>query len=234
MMRKRDRSEHDSVLGISIDGHNLNEEADLSDSTDDDGNIDIEGAHDIPSHVLLTGEMFLDDDSDFHDSSADNLASSPSSTKKKAKSRKYKKSCHHMGPNCNYNLITDRLIGTMHMPLQTPKIGKDKRDTRSKCGICNAKTTILCSHCLVGLCIADRGDTNCWREFHTKEFIEFSRPKHPLSRYMNQKMVERSHSSERNRLLPVDAIDDMIGPSSSMPFLSPDPDPDDPMGSVII
>ena len=234
MMRKRERSGNDSVLGIGINEHNSNEEEDLSDSTDDDGNIDTEGAHDIPSHVLLTEEMFLDDDSEFRDSSADHLAPSPSSTKKKAKSRKYKKSCHQMGPNYNYNLIVDRLIGTMHMPIQTPKIGQDKRDTRSKCGICNAKTTILCSHCLVGLCIADRGDTNCWKEFHTREFIEFSRPKHPLSRYMNQKMVERNHSSEGNQLLPVDALDDMIGPSSSMPFMSPDPDPDELMCSVII
>lgn len=76
-------------------------------------------------------------------------------------------------PKINYNLICDRLVGTLHMPLQTPKMGKDKKDTRSTCGICAAKTTIKCSHCGVGLCIADREGRNCWREFHTRQVLEY-------------------------------------------------------------
>ena len=76
-------------------------------------------------------------------------------------------------PRINYNLISDRLVGTLHMPLQTPKMGKDRKDTRSICGICGAKTTIKCSHCGVGMCIVDRDGRNCWREFHTRQVLEF-------------------------------------------------------------
>ena len=54
-------------------------------------------------------------------------------------------------PRLNYNLICERLVGTLHMPIQTPKMGRDKKDTRSTCGICGAKTTIKCSHCEVGM-----------------------------------------------------------------------------------
>ena len=79
-------------------------------------------------------------------------------------------------PRINYNLISDRLVGTLHMPLQTPKMGKDKKDTRSICGICGAKTTIKCSHCGVGMCIVDRDGRNCWREFHTRQVLEFKQP----------------------------------------------------------
>ena len=59
-------------------------------------------------------------------------------------------------PKQNYNLICERLVGTLHMPIQTPKMGRDKKDTRTTCGICGAKTTIKCSHCGVGMnCLAE-------------------------------------------------------------------------------
>lgn len=76
-------------------------------------------------------------------------------------------------PKLNYNLICDRLVGTLHMPIQTPKMGRDRKDTRSTCGICGAKTTIKCSHCGVGMCIIDRDGRNCWREFHTRQVLEY-------------------------------------------------------------
>jgi hypothetical protein len=76
-------------------------------------------------------------------------------------------------PKTNHNLIVDRLVGTLHMPLQTPKMGRDRKDTRTTCGICGAKTTIKCSHCAVGMCIADRDGRNCWREFHTRDVLEY-------------------------------------------------------------
>ena len=79
-----------------------------------------------------------------------------------------------MLPKLNYNLICDRLVGTLHMPLQTPKLGRDRKDTRTTCGICGAKTTIKCSHCGVGMCIGDREGRNCWREVHTKEVLEYN------------------------------------------------------------
>ena len=94
-------------------------------------------------------------------------------------------------PRINYNLISDRLVGTLHMPLQTPKMGKDRKDTRSICGICGAKTTIKCSHCGVGMCIVDRDGRNCWREFHTRQVLEFKQP----SKAEKKDRVRGIHSS---------------------------------------
>ena len=91
-------------------------------------------------------------------------------------------------PKLNYNLICDRLVGTLHMPLQTPKMGRDKKDTRTNCGICGAKTTIKCAHCAVGMCIADRDGRNCWREFHTRDILE----------YKQQPKADRKERSRHN------------------------------------
>lgn len=104
-------------------------------------------------------------------------------------------------PKINYNLICDRLVGTLHMPLQTPKMGKDKKDTRSTCGICAAKTTIKCSHCGVGLCIADRDGRNCWREFHTRQVLEY-------------KQQPKADRKERSRVSSSSFSDSTVAPNN--------------------
>lgn len=64
-----------------------------------------------------------------------------------------------------------------HFPISVPKNTVDEntkkiKDTRAKCGICTAKTTIRCSTCNVGLCISNKDGVNCWKEFHTVEVLD--------------------------------------------------------------
>lgn len=192
---------------------------------------DDNGHSDIPDHLLIIGDLPDSiDDSDgridsallpsdiFHDDEGgylEGLSTLPTlPIIQRAKGEKRSKSYENVIPNVNYNLINDRLVGTLHMPVQIPKMGKDKKDTRTKCGICCAKITIKCSHCGVGMCIADRDGRNCWREFHTREVLEYSLPKlQALEK--NQKLTDRNHSVERIRTVHSDIMTDMLGQSSS-------------------
>ena len=202
--KKRVRSGDDPVLSSVSDDSDSD---DSSDSCDDTRNM----TSIIPKHILLPTEMLINGDDceylEYKIRQADSTA-----TNLRSKSQRHSKAHESNSPHSNYNLITDRLIGTLHMPLQIPKMGKEKKDTRTKCGICGAKTTIQCSHCCVGMCIADRNGMNCWKEFHTREFIEYARPKSSSSerKNANYNAVDHSNSVDRGRLLPTDPLDDIL------------------------
>lgn len=158
---KRERSDSITADGDLISGVDLNEQ-----SATESNDAEIAEIVDVISNdSLLSGEISLGFD-------PLPLTLLPIIEDRKIKHAKRPKPDHVL-PKINYNLICDRLVGTLHMPLQTPKMGKDRKDTRSTCGICGSKTTIKCSHCGVGMCIADRDGRNCWREFHTRQVLEF-------------------------------------------------------------
>jgi hypothetical protein len=182
-LKKRVRSGDDSILDESDHLQNV---ADLphliNESPESRLNID-----DTPSHALLPADIF----NNGYLGEVTTLPPPPG----KVKAERRPKTYEFAVPNVNYNLISDRLIGTLHMPLQIPKMGLDKKDTRTKCGICSAKTTIKCSHCGVGMCIADRDGKNCWREFHTREVLEYAPPKAQThdKNDRSQKYTDRNH-----------------------------------------
>lgn len=162
-MKRLERSETSSG-----DGTSLTEFANNEQSSADNNDAEIAEIVDVISNdpSLLPNEIA---------GAYESIPLLPLKSERKAKLAKRPK-LDGVLPRINYNLISDRLVGTLHMPLQTPKMGKDKKDTRSICGICGAKTTIKCSHCGVGICIVDRDGRNCWREFHTRQVLEFKQP----------------------------------------------------------
>lgn len=202
--RKRVRSGNDPVLSSVSDNSDSSDSSDSCDDTRDSTST-------IPKHILLPTEMLIDDDDcEYLDYMAPQANSA--ATNLKTKSQRHSKAYESNSPLSNYNLITDRLVGTLHMPLQIPKMGKEKKDTRMKCGICGAKTTIQCSHCCVGMCIADRNGMNCWKEFHTREYIDYARPKLTASerKDVSHKTADHGNSVDRDRLLSIDLLDDIL------------------------
>lgn len=169
-----------------------------------ESNIDVtKNICSMPSHALLSVEIFHGEEDGNDNGILEGIIPIPLENMiQKERSSKRKKPHQTIIPNVNHNSITDRLVGTLHMPLQIPKIGKDKKDTRVKCGICSAKTTIRCSHCNVGMCIADRDGRNCWREFHTREVLEYTLPKTAMleTNDRNMRIPEIMHIQERNQL----------------------------------
>jgi hypothetical protein len=230
--RKRVRSGNDPVLSSVSDNSDSSDSSDSCDDTRDSTST-------IPKHILLPTEMLIDDDDcEYLEYMAPQANSS--ATNLKNKSQRHSKAFESNSPLSNYNLITDRLVGTLHMPLQIPKMGKEKKDTRMKCGICGAKTTIQCSHCGVGMCIADRGGMNCWKEFHTREFIEYARPKLSTSERKNAdyKSVDNGNAVDVVSLLPIDHLEDIVCHplASSENHREPQPDANsgDLMDSIIV
>lgn len=202
--RKRIRSGDDPVLSNVSDNSDSDDSSDSNDDTRDSTGI-------TPKHILLPSEMLMNDnDCEYLEYTAPQPDCTASNLK--TKSQRHSKAYESNSPLSNYNLITDRLVGTLHMPLQIPKMGKEKKDTRMKCGICGAKTTIQCSHCCVGMCIADRNGMNCWKEFHTREYIDYARPKlTALERKdISHNASDRGNSVDRDRLLPIDLLDDIL------------------------
>ena len=203
--KKKNKSDMDSLSGIPCH-HLICDE--LNDPTENNGIR----ADAVPCDTLLPSDIFHDDESRYHERHVP-LPQIPLIQKGRAEKRP---KAHDL-TSMNYNLINDRRVGTLHMPVQIPKLGKDRKDTRTKCGICGSKITIRCAHCDVGLCIADRGDRNCWREFHTREILEYFPAKAqqtPSDRHdRNHKQVDRNYAIERNRILAVDLLNDVLIPS---------------------